>query len=172
MSRLPGTVRVGDVRTPGGALWDRAVDVLRSHPPSYEGSFLHRDFHPGNMLFTGAGAELHVTGVVDRVATSWGPADLDVAHCSTALALLHGPEHGRHGRLLDALARSPRRGKARRATARAGPYRSDTGGAGRTAGGRMRSVCWSATSDPAVLRPPVPPVPRRPRWRRRGPRGR
>jgi hypothetical protein len=24
----------------------------------------------------------------------WGPADLDVAHCSTALALLHGPAHG------------------------------------------------------------------------------
>jgi len=24
------------------------------------------------------------------VETSWGPADLDVAHCSTALALLHG----------------------------------------------------------------------------------
>ncbi|GHI84919.1 hypothetical protein Sxan_22830 [Streptomyces xanthophaeus] len=26
--------------------------------------------------------------------TSWGPADLDVAHCSTALALLHGVPEG------------------------------------------------------------------------------
>lgn len=26
--------------------------------------------------------------------TSWGPADLDVAHCSTALALPHGPAVG------------------------------------------------------------------------------
>ena len=27
-------------------------------------------------------------------ATCWGPADLDVAHCSTILALLHGPAWG------------------------------------------------------------------------------
>lgn len=116
------------VRTPAGALWDRAVDVIRRDPPPYDGCFLHRDFHPGNVLFTGAGGELRVSGVVDWVETSWGPADLDVAHCSTALALLHGPEHGlafrdryeAHGgrrqaagrdhlywRLLDALAYSP-----------------------------------------------------------------
>ncbi|MEV5529797.1 alpha/beta fold hydrolase [Streptomyces prunicolor] len=82
------------VRTPDGALWERAVDAIRRDPPPYEGRFLHRDFHPGNVLFTGAGAELRITGVVDWVETSWGPADLDVAHCSTALALLHGPEHG------------------------------------------------------------------------------
>ncbi|MEV6498034.1 alpha/beta fold hydrolase [Streptomyces prunicolor] len=86
------------VRTPDGALWERAVDVIRRDPPPYEGRFLHRDFHPGNVLFTGAGPELRITGVVDWVETSWGPADLDVAHCSTALALLHGPEHGLHFR--------------------------------------------------------------------------
>ncbi|MFJ3230171.1 alpha/beta fold hydrolase [Streptomyces sp. NPDC086787] len=83
-----------EVRTPGGDLWDRAVDVIRRDPPPYDGCFLHRDYHPGNVLFTGSGAELRVSGVVDWVETSWGPADLDVAHCSTALALLHGPEHG------------------------------------------------------------------------------
>jgi hypothetical protein len=32
-----------------------------------------------------------VTGVVDWVETSWGPARLDVAHCRTYLAMLHGP---------------------------------------------------------------------------------
>ncbi|MDN0194654.1 alpha/beta fold hydrolase [Streptomyces sp. S.PNR 29] len=116
------------VRTPAGALWERAVDVIRRDPPPYEGCFLHRDFHPGNVLFTGDGPGLRVSGVVDWVETSWGPADLDVAHCSTALALLHGPEYGlgfrdryeAHGgrrpadgpdhlywRLLDALAYSP-----------------------------------------------------------------
>ncbi|MBK6012081.1 alpha/beta fold hydrolase [Streptomyces sp. MBT53] len=82
------------VRTPGGPLWERAVEVIRRDPPSYEGRFLHRDFHPGNVLFTGAGPGLRITGVVDWVETSWGPADLDVAHCSTALALLHGPAYG------------------------------------------------------------------------------
>ncbi|MEU1314309.1 alpha/beta fold hydrolase [Streptomyces tibetensis] len=74
--------------------WERAVDVIRRTPPPYDGCFLHRDFHPGNVLFTGSGAGLRISGVVDWVETSWGPADLDVAHCSTALALLHGPEYG------------------------------------------------------------------------------
>ena len=116
------------VRTPAGALWDRAVDVIRREPPAYEGCFLHRDFHPGNVLFSGADDTLRISGVVDWVETSWGPADLDVAHCSTALALLHGEAYGlgfreryeAHGgrrpaddeshlywRLLDALAYSP-----------------------------------------------------------------
>ncbi|WP_406492322.1 alpha/beta fold hydrolase [Streptomyces sp. NBC_01604] len=82
------------VIAPPGPLWERAVDVIRREPPSYEGCFLHRDFHPGNVLFDGSGDGLRISGVVDWVETSWGPADLDVAHCSTALALLHGPEHG------------------------------------------------------------------------------
>ncbi|MFE3031043.1 alpha/beta fold hydrolase [Streptomyces canus] len=126
------------VRGVRGPLWERAVDVIRRDPPPYEGRFLHRDFHPGNVLFTGAGAELRISGVVDWVETSWGPADLDVAHCSTALALLHGPEQGlafreryeAHGglgladgpdhlywRLLDALAYCPDAAKP------AGPWR-------------------------------------------------
>lgn len=75
-------------------LWQRAVDVIRREPPDYVGCFLHRDFHPGNVVFTGTGESLRVSGVVDWVETSWGPADLDVAHCSTALALLHGVPAG------------------------------------------------------------------------------
>ncbi|WP_329282045.1 phosphotransferase family protein [Streptomyces sp. NBC_01451] len=75
-------------------LWQRAVDVIRREPPAWRGCFLHRDFHPGNVLFTGTGDDLRISGVVDWVETSWGPADLDVAHCSTALALLHGVPAG------------------------------------------------------------------------------
>lgn len=82
------------VTTPVGPLWERAVDVIRREAPAYEGCFLHRDFHPGNVLFTGTGGGLRISGVVDWVETSWGPADLDVAHCSTALALLYGAEYG------------------------------------------------------------------------------
>ncbi|QIY68066.1 aminoglycoside phosphotransferase family protein [Streptomyces sp. RLB1-33] len=88
------------VVTPKGAdaaAWAAAIDVIRKPVPPYEGRFLHRDFHPGNVLFdvphpTPAGAR--ITGVVDWAATSRGPADLDVAHCSTNLALLHGPAWG------------------------------------------------------------------------------
>ncbi|MFI6468888.1 phosphotransferase family protein [Streptomyces sp. NPDC050516] len=86
------------VRVPSGTrrpdVWRRAVDAIRRQPPPYQPVFLHRDFHPGNVLFTGAGPELRVSGVVDWVETSWGPADLDVAHCSTNLALLHGAPAG------------------------------------------------------------------------------
>ncbi|MEU6218860.1 phosphotransferase [Streptomyces sp. NPDC047022] len=76
-------------------LWQRALDVIRREPPAYRGCFLHRDFHPGNVLFAGDdGDGLRISGVVDWVETSWGPADLDVAHCSTALTLLHGVPAG------------------------------------------------------------------------------
>ncbi len=79
------------------AAWAAAMDVIRKPVPPYEGRFLHRDFQPGNVLFdvlpsTPAGAR--ITGIVDWAGTSWGPADLDVAHCSTNLALLHGPAWG------------------------------------------------------------------------------
>ncbi|MEU9331338.1 phosphotransferase [Streptomyces canus] len=79
------------------AAWAAAADVIRKPAPSYEGRFLHRDFHPGNVLFdvpSSSPTGPRITGVVDWVQTSWGPADLDVAHCSTNLALLHGPAWG------------------------------------------------------------------------------
>jgi aminoglycoside phosphotransferase (APT) family kinase protein len=74
-------------------LWARAIEIARRPTPPHESCFLHRDYHPGNVLFA-HGESPRITGVVDWVETSWGPADLDVAHCSTALALLHGPEFG------------------------------------------------------------------------------
>ncbi|MGW7692673.1 phosphotransferase family protein [Streptomyces asiaticus] len=79
------------------AVWAAAIDVIRRPAPPYEGRFLHRDFHPGNVLFDvppPRPAAARITGVVDWAATSWGPADLDVAHCSANLALLHGPAWG------------------------------------------------------------------------------
>ncbi|UKY55562.1 phosphotransferase family protein [Streptomyces inhibens] len=88
------------VVTPKGAdaaTWAAAIDVIRRPAPPYEGRFLHRDFQPGNVLFDvppPSPAGPRITGVVDWAATSWGPADLDVAHCSTNLALLHGPAWG------------------------------------------------------------------------------
>jgi aminoglycoside phosphotransferase (APT) family kinase protein len=64
------------VVTPKGAdaaAWVAAIDVIRKPAPPYEGRFLHRDFHPGNVLFDvpppqSAGAR--ITGVVDWAATS------------------------------------------------------------------------------------------------------
>lgn len=79
------------------AVWAAAIDVIRRPAPPYEGRFLHRDFQPGNVLFDvlpPRSAGTRITGVVDWAAASWGPADLDVAHCSANLALLHGPAWG------------------------------------------------------------------------------
>lgn len=71
--------------------WRRAFDLLRTDPPDYVPTFLHRDFRPRNVLWQPDG----VSGVVDWVETSTGPAWLDVAHCATSLALVAGLERGR-----------------------------------------------------------------------------
>ena len=103
-ARRPGEYRpwttADAVVPPDGAdtaAWAAAADVIRRTAPPYGGRFLHRDFHPGNVLFDVAPsgpARPRITGVVDWVQTSWGPADLDVAHCSSNLAMLHGPAWG------------------------------------------------------------------------------
>jgi aminoglycoside phosphotransferase (APT) family kinase protein len=69
-------------------VYREAFARLREPAPDYDAVFLHRDFHPGNVLLEHG----RVTGVVDWVETSRGPADLDVAHCCSHLAGLHGVE--------------------------------------------------------------------------------
>ncbi len=73
-------------------VWERAAAIVAGPPPEFTGSFLHRDFNPSNLLWLDVDSPApHVSGVVDWVETSWGPADLDVAHCAKQLAMLHGP---------------------------------------------------------------------------------
>lgn len=69
-------------------VWKEAFTVIERQPPPFRGTFLHRDFHLGNVLWDRGEA----TGVVDWVETSWGPRGLDVAHATTYLAMLHGAE--------------------------------------------------------------------------------
>jgi len=47
---------------------------------------VHRDFHPGNLLWDND----RVSGVVDWVASCVGPPEEDVAHCRVNLARQHG----------------------------------------------------------------------------------
>lgn len=77
-------------------LWHSAFNLLRHHePPSTDSVFLHRDFQPRNVLWDAG----RVSGIVDWVEASIGPRWLDVAHCSTHLAIQHdssvGQEFGR-----------------------------------------------------------------------------
>ncbi|GGR73438.1 aminoglycoside phosphotransferase (APT) family kinase protein [Nocardioides luteus] len=69
-------------------LWEDAFALLRGEPPTYEPCFIHRDFQPRNVLWADGG----ISGIVDWVETSIGPAWLDVAHCATNLAITHGTE--------------------------------------------------------------------------------
>jgi aminoglycoside phosphotransferase (APT) family kinase protein len=68
------------------ALWEEAIREIDRDPPAFAPSFIHRDFHLGNVLWD----EGAISGVVDWVETSTGPVDLDVAHCCTNLAMTHG----------------------------------------------------------------------------------
>jgi aminoglycoside phosphotransferase (APT) family kinase protein len=66
--------------------WRRAFAVLARPAPAYEPTLLHRDFSHRNLLWSGD----VVTGVVDWVETSTGPAWLDAAHAASNLALASG----------------------------------------------------------------------------------
>jgi aminoglycoside phosphotransferase (APT) family kinase protein len=68
--------------------WGRAIDVVSEAEPIYAECFVHRDYHPSNVLW-GAG---RVTGVVDWVNGCRGPANIDVAWCRHNLANLHSVE--------------------------------------------------------------------------------
>jgi aminoglycoside phosphotransferase (APT) family kinase protein len=70
------------------ASWRRAFEVLAGPAPAYEPTFLHRDFSHRNLLWSGDA----ITGVVDWVETSTGPAWLDAAHAASNLALAHGTD--------------------------------------------------------------------------------
>ncbi|XVU21092.1 phosphotransferase family protein [Actinoplanes sp. CA-054009] len=85
-SWAPPGKRVVPLWTQRHALWERAFLLLQEPAPDFHGTFLHRDFHLGNVLWSGD----EITGVVDWVEASWGPAELDVAHAATYLAMLHG----------------------------------------------------------------------------------
>jgi aminoglycoside phosphotransferase (APT) family kinase protein len=69
-------------------LWLDAFALLRTDPPAFRPCFIHRDFQPRNVLWSAG----RISGVVDWVETSTGPAWLDVAHCSTNIAIVSGNE--------------------------------------------------------------------------------
>lgn len=69
--------------------WAWAFTVARAGLP--EGSadrLVHRDLHPGNVLFD----RRRLSGVVDWEATCRAPGELDLARCRVQVAVLLGPE--------------------------------------------------------------------------------
>lgn len=68
------------------AEWMRAFFVVAGVRPSAPLRFIHRDYHPANILWE----ENRITGVVDWVNACVGPAGVDVGHCRVNLAQSHG----------------------------------------------------------------------------------
>jgi aminoglycoside phosphotransferase (APT) family kinase protein len=70
------------------ALWQRAIDHVHSPAPTTTPVFLHRDYHPSNVLWRSE----QVSGVVDWINACRGPADVDIAHCRTNVCSMYGPD--------------------------------------------------------------------------------
>jgi Ser/Thr protein kinase RdoA (MazF antagonist) len=66
-------------------LWRRAIEIWHTQMPAYRLGFLHRDFHPGNVLWKG-----DLASVVDWASGCAGPWGCDVAHCRDNLIGLSG----------------------------------------------------------------------------------
>lgn len=69
-------------------LWERAIELWRNALPDDRPTFIHRDFHPGNLLWFHG----QLTGIVDWAAACRGPIGCDIAHCRANLRDLASPE--------------------------------------------------------------------------------
>jgi aminoglycoside phosphotransferase (APT) family kinase protein len=66
--------------------WKRLAELVSAAQPAAPEVFLHRDYHPGNLLWS----EGRMTGIVDWVVACRGPAAADVAHTRCNLVLTDG----------------------------------------------------------------------------------
>jgi aminoglycoside phosphotransferase (APT) family kinase protein len=62
--------------------WELAIELYEGRQPPSERVFVHRDYHPGNILWTGD----TITGIVDWVSSCAGPPQEDVGHCRVNIA--------------------------------------------------------------------------------------
>ncbi len=67
--------------------WTRRRDrLVRALPEGGEPGVVHRDLHPGNVLFDGR----RLTGIVDWPHASVGPVEVDVGRCRVEAAMVVG----------------------------------------------------------------------------------
>lgn len=71
-------------------LWKSAFDLVASEPPDSSWGFIHRDLHPGNLVWQGG----HVNAVLDWLSGCIGPLAIDPAHFRANLAMDLGSEAG------------------------------------------------------------------------------
>lgn len=69
-------------------LWQRAIEIASRPEPTEPTVFIHRDYHPTNVLWQDG----DVSGVVDWVNACLGPAGVDISHCRANLDSMYGIE--------------------------------------------------------------------------------
>jgi aminoglycoside phosphotransferase (APT) family kinase protein len=72
------------------AIWEPAMTIFHGPVPAGT-AFVHRDFHPGNILWQ----RRNLTGVVDWESSRIGPPDIDIGHCRVNL-LYETPDLAAH----------------------------------------------------------------------------
>jgi aminoglycoside phosphotransferase (APT) family kinase protein len=70
------------------AAWERAIEVFKGPPPEPPATFIHRDYHPGNVLWHRG----RPAGVIDWLHGCLGAPGADVGHCRINLWHLAGME--------------------------------------------------------------------------------
>lgn len=71
---------------PPGEVWERAHELWLAGPPEERWGLCHRDYHPGNVLWSSRSGP----SIVDWANACRGPSGTDVAHCRANLFGLHG----------------------------------------------------------------------------------
>lgn len=66
--------------------WGKVLSIIKGPRPIFRECFIHRDYHPSNVLWEGNS----VSGIVDWINACIGPAGIDVGHCRLNLAQLYG----------------------------------------------------------------------------------
>ncbi|MBY7142158.1 aminoglycoside phosphotransferase family protein [Virgibacillus sp. NKC19-3] len=69
-------------------VWEKAIAIAKGPRPNMKNNFIHRDFHPANVMWR----DEKVSGIVDWVNACLGPAGIDVGHCRVNLAMLYDVE--------------------------------------------------------------------------------
>lgn len=65
--------------------WEKAIEIVQGTQPKFKSCFIHRDYHPTNVLWENGA----ISGIVDWVNACRGPAGIDVGHCRLNLAMLY-----------------------------------------------------------------------------------
>lgn len=68
-------------------LWTNIQSYVQA-TPNFTPVFIHRDYHPVNVLWEGE----RISGVVDWINACMGPVGVDVAHCRLNLAIMYGQD--------------------------------------------------------------------------------